>query len=158
MITVILPAYFSVFGDKACISIDYHFNRSDQVSTLVSIDPRNGPVLDTITSTVENGYKPSIPCVEVYKDEVGDTIIIFQNRQYHFQEVDAKVDLYKYNETKGAVEWKVEDFVEDGNSNAAPLIYDVANIFPRGQSSLFSRFEDEKNLGKKVWSSTLISP
>ncbi|MEZ5059884.1 MAG: PQQ-binding-like beta-propeller repeat protein, partial [Saprospiraceae bacterium] len=50
--------------------------------------------------------------------------------------------------TKGVVEWKVEDLVEDGNSNVrAPLIYD-GQIFFQGGKAVYSV---DLKTGEKIW-------
>ncbi|MEZ4950392.1 MAG: hypothetical protein R2784_13550 [Saprospiraceae bacterium] len=40
-----------------------------------------------------DGYKPSIPVTGVYISEVGDTMLLFQNRQFRTDPYDDKIDL-----------------------------------------------------------------
>jgi outer membrane protein assembly factor BamB len=60
----------------------------------------------------------------------GDSILVFQNRQWNFAASDGKIDIYAYNLCADTVLWVLEDLTEDGNSSIQrPCIYEDKLLF-----------------------------
>ncbi len=77
-----------------------------------------------LTNVKKGGYRPGIePPVEWINDK-GESLLIFQLRQWNFNEAKGKVDLYAYNQTTNDYEWIIEDLTPTGNSAIhLPLIH-----------------------------------
>ncbi|MBL7825049.1 MAG: PQQ-like beta-propeller repeat protein [Saprospiraceae bacterium] len=74
---------------------------------------------------IEDGYRPGIMPPSLWVSSQGDSILIFQNRQWNFSQSDGRIDMLAYNLRTHAFEWKLKDFDPNGNSNIdPPLIYE----------------------------------
>ena len=97
----------------------------DTASYFVRANIYNG-IWDTLfVLKIEDGYRPGLLPPSLWVAPQGDSILIFQNRQWNFQASDGRVDLLAYNLSTRTFEWSVKDFDIVGNSNlVTPFIYD----------------------------------
>jgi len=79
-----------------------------------------GDTTKIFTIPKTNGYEPSIESFGGWVSPVGDSVLIFQSRQWNFSTSDGKVDIYAYNLSADSVLWVLEDITEDGNSSVCP--------------------------------------
>jgi outer membrane protein assembly factor BamB len=142
-------AFFQVFGNIALTGTSYNTFQPDAAAHLLISRPLSSPFPDTVYSFYNtDGYKPSVPVTGVYISEVGDTMLLFQNRQFRTDPYDDKIDLYHFNLTADTLVWVLEDFVEDGNSNVrAPIVHDGMVFFEGGRAVYGINLEE----GKVVW-------
>lgn len=110
-------------------------NNDETLSNLISYNIKNGDseILYTVNKT--NGYTPCIEPPSGWISPSGDTILIFQNRQWNFSLSKGKVDIYAYNMNQDSVMWVVEDLTQDGNSSIFKPIIDCNRMFFQGMLS-----------------------
>jgi outer membrane protein assembly factor BamB len=106
-------------------------------------------VFDTVFHLqIENGYSPHIETPELWVNGVGDSVLIFQNRQWNFPASDGKIDLYAFNLKTRQVDWKIDDIDPEGNSNVyAPLVY-KDKVYFQGTKTCFCI---NAQTGKIIW-------
>ncbi|MBK7231086.1 MAG: PQQ-like beta-propeller repeat protein [Saprospiraceae bacterium] len=67
----------------------------------------------------------------------GDTVMIFQNRQYDFINSKRRIDLYAYNMRTLEIEWKVDSFTITGNTSVFPIIIEGDHLYFQGGNEAF---------------------
>jgi outer membrane protein assembly factor BamB len=110
-------------------------NNDETLSNLICYNITNGnsEILYTVNKT--NGYTPCIEPPSGWVSPYGDTILIFQNRQWNFSLSKGKVDIYAYNMNRDSVMWVVNDLTQDGNSSIFKPIIDGNRMFFQGMLS-----------------------
>jgi len=95
-----------------------------------------------------NGYEPSFESFSGWIAPNGDSILIFQNRQWNFPIGDGKIDIYAYNLKADTILWVLEDISSDGNSSVMrPVIADNKLFFP----GLMSQHCIDLLTGQMIW-------
>jgi outer membrane protein assembly factor BamB len=100
----------------------------------------------------ENGYSVNIEPPVLWMSPVGDSVLIFQNRSLNFTLLKSRVDLLAFNLTTKTLNWRINDFVNTGESTSnAPIIHNNQCIF-MGDKTVYS-----VNLlnGQKQWEYTV---
>jgi outer membrane protein assembly factor BamB len=111
-------------------------NRTESYLLAIPEDEFNNR--DTVFSIKEpDGYRPNIFPPSGWKNEKDETVLVFQNRQWNFDAVDGKIDLYAYNVTADSIYWVIDDLVPDGNSNVRPPLIEGNRVFFLGGRTLF---------------------
>lgn len=126
----------SVIGDYLYTE---HSNRltKDTVCFLARRGLAAGSSWDTIFSLTNTVYRPSFEAPSLFVNPSGDSLLIFQNRQWAFGLSDGRIDLYAYNINKRQVEWVNNDFDPEGNSNIErPLVHN-GKIYFQGTKTLY---------------------
>lgn len=127
----------------------------DTVCHLVRRDLQGQYGWDTLFSIVNTVYRPNLEAPSLYINQAGDSLLIFQNRQWAFGLSDGRIDLLAFNLRTKALEWKVDDFDPEGNSNIErPLIYQ-GKIYFQGTKTLYC-FNAET--GNQLWSFQCPTP
>lgn len=67
----------------------------------------------------------------------GDTLMIFQNRQFDFPNHNRRIDLYAYNMSERRIAWKVDSFTITGNTSVHPIIIKGDKLFFQGSNEAF---------------------
>ncbi len=121
----------------------------DTASYYVRANIHNG-IWDTLFMLkIEDGYRPTLHPPSLWVSPVGDSILIFQNRQWNFPVSDGRIDLLAYNLKTRTFEWKVKDFDPEGNSNVIePTVYNNKIYF---QAARIVYCFDAAT-GNKLWS------
>ncbi|MDD2636875.1 MAG: PQQ-binding-like beta-propeller repeat protein [Bacteroidales bacterium] len=94
---------------------DVSANRTN--ANLYRIELETGAKTRLFTAYKTNGYEPSLESYSGWISPWGDSILIFQNRQWNFPIGDGRVDIYAYNLKADTVLWIIEDISTDGNSS-----------------------------------------
>jgi outer membrane protein assembly factor BamB len=128
----------NVIGDYV-----YHVHRPDEggihytESYLVRAHVNQG-VWDTIyTLKEENGYRPDIYPPGYWVSSANDTILVFQNRQWHFSPNDGKIDLIAYNLTQDSTLYVLSDLDPQGESNVRPPLIWGDKIYFAGKRTMY---------------------
>lgn len=103
---------FNILGNNVYVNTE-----SQTKAVLYEIDIETGSTKSLLTKYTTNGYEPSFESFAGWIAPWGDSILIFQNRQWNFGESDGKVDIYAYNLEADSILWVLEDLTEDGNSS-----------------------------------------
>jgi len=121
----------------------------DTASYFVRANIQNG-VWDTLfVLKIADGYRPNLMPPSLWISPLGDSILIFQNRQWNFPASDGRIDLLAYNLKTRLFEWTTKDFDVVGNSNIEPpLIYDN-KIYFQGEKKLYCF---DAATGNNIWS------
>jgi outer membrane protein assembly factor BamB len=136
----------SSFGDYVFQSNE---NNAETLSNLVCHNINDGSFRTLYTVYMTNGYTPCIEPPSGWISPTGDTVLVFQNRQWNFPLSKGKIDIYAYNMTRDSVMWVVEDLTFDGHSSIFKPIVAGDRMFFQGMKSNHCI-----NLltGKVVWS------
>ncbi|HRI01442.1 MAG TPA: PQQ-binding-like beta-propeller repeat protein [Saprospiraceae bacterium] len=67
----------------------------------------------------------------------GDTVMIFQNRQYDFKHADRRIDMYAYNMTQKKYEWRIDSFTRTGQTSVFPIIVKGDRFYFQGSNEAF---------------------
>jgi len=132
----------------------YHVHRPDGTDVASAHLVRasvTGGSWDTLFSAYKkhtNGYSPSFEMPDIWIAPTGDTLLIFQNRQYNFAGIDGKIDLYALSLRTREVVWKLEDLVPEGNSSVKPPLVWHDRVFFQGMRTLYCI---EVATGKVLW-------
>ena len=128
----------NVFGDHV-----YHVQHPDEggihytESYLVRAHVNQG-VWDTIyTLKEENGYRPDIYPPGYWVSPESDTVLVFQNRQWHFSPNDGKIDLIAYNMTQDSTLYVLSDLDPQGESNVGPPLIWEDKIYFAGKRTMY---------------------
>jgi outer membrane protein assembly factor BamB len=108
---------FNDFGDKLYCSSEI---ASSTIARLHEIDLQTGQMttLLQMDAATQGGYEPSFESFTGWVAPWGDSVLIFQNRQYKFTGMGgAKTDLYAYNLAADTMLWKIDDLITGGNSS-----------------------------------------
>jgi len=100
----------------------------------INIETGNSVKILTINKT--NGYEPSFESYSGWISPIGDTILIFQNRQWNFSASLGKIDIYAYNLSADSVLWKLENLTNDGNSSIRKPIIVGNKLLFQGMKSV----------------------
>ncbi|MBX2893669.1 MAG: PQQ-binding-like beta-propeller repeat protein [Saprospiraceae bacterium] len=122
----------------------YHVHRpkGTEVSSahLVRASVMSGSTWDTLYSDYKqhpNDYSPNFEMPDIWLSPQGDTLLIFQGRQYNFAAIYGRINLYALNLRTRALAWKIEDLVPEGNSSVKPPLVWHDHIFFQGMRTLF---------------------
>lgn len=105
-------------------------------STLLLTNIESGQSKNVLTLYKTNGYEANIEPPVVWFNPSGDTILVFQNRQWNFPASDGKIDIYAYNLSKDTIIWKLEDLTNDGNSSVRKPIINEDKFYFQGMKSV----------------------
>lgn len=95
-----------------------------------------------------DGYEANLEAPAFYENDAGETIIIFQNRQYNFDILDGKVDLLAYNINADSLVWSKSDIDPSGNSSVHAPIVEGDLVYFQG----FHRISCTNiNTGEVIW-------
>ena len=86
---------------------------------------------------IEDGYRPSLFPPDLWISPQGDSILIFQNRQWNFAASDGRIDLLAYNLNSRTFMWKVKDFDAVGNSNTEPPLVYENKVYFQAEKNLY---------------------
>ena len=67
----------------------------------------------------------------------GDTVMIFQNRQYDFINRNRRIDMYAYNMSQKKYEWKIDSFTRTGNTSVFPILVKEDRLYFQGSNEAF---------------------
>lgn len=99
-----------------------------------------GGTWDTLFSDYKqhpNDYSPDFEMPDIWLSPEGDTVLIFQGRQYNFAGIDGRINLYALNLNTRELAWKIEDLVPEGNSSVKPPLVWRDRVFFQGERTLF---------------------
>lgn len=102
----------------------------------------------TFTMHKKDGYMPSIPPASFEIGLNGDTIMYYQNRQYNFDAIDGRIDMYAFNLSADSIIWESTDIELDGNSAIYSPLIDGDYLYFKGSRNVFCF---NKNTGEQVW-------
>lgn len=109
----------------------------DTASYFVRADINTG-IWDTLfVLKSDEGYRPSLFPPSLWVSPIGDSILIFQNRQWNFPASDGRLDMLAYNLRTRSFEWTNKDFDPVGNSNIeTPLIHEN-KVFLQAEKAVY---------------------
>lgn len=109
----------------------------------------NGQNWEVVYSVdITNGFRPSLHPPVFYENVAGETIAIFQNRQYNFDLGQGKVDLYAYNIDVDSLVWFNENVDPTGNSSVSKPIIDNDLFYFQGAKRVICI---DINSGEEIW-------
>lgn len=121
----------------------YHVHRPDGVEVSSAHLVRSsvmGGAWDTLYSDYKqhpNDYSPNFEMPDIWLSPEGDTLLIFQGRQYNFAAIDGRINLYALNLRTRELAWKIQDLVPEGNSSVKPPLVWHDRVFFQGMRTLF---------------------
>lgn len=134
-----------------------HSNKiiDDTVSFLVRASLTTGSWDTVFQTTKKNGYRPTLYPPALWVSPTGDSILVFQNRQWNFALSDDRVDLIAYNLTTRQIKWEVNDFDPAGNSSIYNMLIHNDQVYFCGEKTLHCF---DAATGAKRWSWTTPVP
>ena len=116
--------------------------------SIVMTDIYSG-IWDTVyTINMIDAYSVGISPPAAVINNVGDTIIYFQNRQWKSAPFDAKIEFYCYNMSMDTLVWKIDDIDPYGTGTIyPPLIYE-GKVYFKGTYTVYCM--DAEN-GEIIW-------
>ena len=98
----------------------------------------NTGIWDTIYHVkMQDGYRPHLYPPGFWVSPVNDTILVFQNRQWHFSPNDGKIDLIAYNMTQDSMLYELSDLDPQGDSNVHPPLIWEDKIYFAGKRTMY---------------------
>ena len=96
-----------------------------------------------------NGYEQAIEPPAAYVATGGDTMLLFQSRNYNFKIADGRIDFFCYNMTQRKLVWRLEDIEDNGTGsiNTPQIVGD--RVYYQGSNELFMF---DIATGNKIWS------
>lgn len=82
-------------------------------------------------------FEPSFESLGFWFKPDGDTLMIFQNRQYDFKSARRRIDLYGYNMSNAKIEWKIDSITITGNTSVFPIIVKNDRFYFQGSNEAF---------------------
>ncbi|MCK5847395.1 MAG: PQQ-binding-like beta-propeller repeat protein [Bacteroidales bacterium] len=126
----------SVFGDNL-FYIESPPQVEEEWGELYMADLNTGVSKKLLKLTMEDGYAFTLYPPSVLISTAGDTILIFQKRQWNFSLSKGKVDIYAYNMRLDSVIWVVDDITKTGNSSVMEgIITDDNTYLFQGSNSI----------------------
>jgi outer membrane protein assembly factor BamB len=142
--------YMSGFGDQ--IFHPYADGINPYTKSMIARANIHTGVWDTIFSVnMTDGYSADLYPPGAWVNNVGDTIICFQNRQWRDPPYDGKIDLYAYNLTADSLLWMHPDIDADGNSAVFPPMESDGKVYFRGYFHLYCL---DAQSGELLWTWT----
>ncbi|MGK0363191.1 MAG: outer membrane protein assembly factor BamB [Saprospiraceae bacterium] len=114
-----------------------------------SDDGQNWELVCKVDNT--DGYEANLHAPAFYENTSGETIIIFQNRQFNFDILDGKVDLLAYNIDADSLIWSRSDIDPVGNSSVHAPIVENNLVYFLGATRMSCT---NINTGELIWNQT----
>ena len=125
-------------GEWVYIPVEIISNpRRDYGNTWIRWNMLTDEIQEVVTIEDQGTFDASFESLAFWMKPDGDTVMIFQNRQYDFTHRDRRIDLYGYNMTKGIYEWKVDSFTVTGNTSIFPILIEGDRLYFQGSNEAF---------------------
>ncbi len=96
----------------------------------------------------DSGWISSLEPPVFWKNQLGDSILIFQDRPFRIGVLDEKVDLYALNLRDRSILWKIDSVAPEGSSSVFPPFIENSSFYFAGGQSLN---KIDLNTGKVLW-------
>ena len=137
------------FGEYVYIPVEKIGEPNQSYSnTWIRININTYEISEVMTIRDKGSFTAGFESLAFWIRPDGDTLMIFQNRQYDFPNRNRRIDLYAYNMSDRRMAWKVDSFTITGNTSIHPIIIKGDKLFFQGSNEAFCF---NCNDGSLVW-------
>ncbi|MBK9271094.1 MAG: PQQ-binding-like beta-propeller repeat protein [Saprospiraceae bacterium] len=128
----------SGFGEWIYISVGHNGHpRKNYTNTWLRWNLTTDQMEEILSIEDPGTFEASFESLAFWLKPNGDTVMIFQNRQYDFINKNRRIDLYAFNIRTKEFEWKLDSITKTGNSTIFPILIQDDRLYFQGVNDVY---------------------